>query len=293
MRRTLLTVAVLSTVLAACGSPLGRDMPECSVDVSNTMILQVQSVPSAAYAACVNGLKSGWQYEHAEIDSSSSVFWLDSDRMGEPFITIELLPSCDVGGATPADSGHQDVELFKDVVSETTVDIVLVPERPSQATTSQALEVLSLLRDTEIKDREVVVSVSTSDDTTANRIKDAAGSGAHVIVISIRDAEEGTLSLRIAGTKEEIEMDASDAADNRPSHLLRNLDDAIDEIEDAETDPSYTGNWYYVFEGGCVVYTFDAEGNGVATIESDIETALGLFDAEVLRDFARDLGYNI
>lgn len=293
MRRTLLAIAVLSTVLAACGNPLGRDMPECSVDVSNTMVLQVQSVPTAAYAACINGLKSGWDYDHAQIESSRSVFWLDSDRMGAPFVTIELLPSCDVGGATPADSGQQDVELFKDVVSETKVDIVLVPERPSEATTSQALEVLSLLRGIEIKDRKVVVSVSTTEDTTANRIDDAARSGAHVIVISIRDAEEGTLSLRISGTAVEIELDSSDGADNRPSHLLRNLDDAIEEIEEAETEPSYTGNWYYVFEGGCVVYTFDAEGNGVATIESDIESALGLFDAEVLRDFARDIGYNI
>lgn len=293
MRRTVMVLAAFAVLATGCDSTLGREAPECDIDVTNTMVLQVQSVPSATYAACISGLKPGWDYEHAQIESGRTVFWLDSDRMGESFITVELLPTCNVGSATPADSGYPDIALFKNVLSETTVEIVLVPERPSQATTARALEILTTLRGTEIKDREVVVSVSTSDDTTANRIEDAAGSKAHVIIISIRDAEEGTLTLRLSGSTEEIELDARTGGDNRPADLKRNLDDAIEEIEDVETEPSYTGNWYYVFDGGCVVYTFDAEGNGVSTIESDIDLALGLFDAEKLRQFARDLGYNI
>ena len=86
------------------------------------------------------------------------------------------------------------------------------------------------------------------DATTAERIELAADSGAHVIVIGIRDVEEGTLGLLVAGTTTEVTVD--------------DLDDAIDAIEDAETESSYTGNWYYVFDGGCVVYTFDASGTG-------------------------------
>jgi len=293
MRLAFLTIAALAVLAVGCATPLGRDILECEVEISNSMILQVQSVPSAAYAACVDGLKPGWEYNHAQIESGRSRFFLDSDRMGEPFITVELLATCDVAGAASEDSGQPDVALFKDVVSETTVQVVLVPERPSEATTARALEVLTLLRGTEIKNRKVVVSVSTSDDTTAARIKDAADSGAHVIVISIRDAEEGTLTLLLNGSNEEIELDARRLGETRPVNLQRNLDDAIEEIEDVETEPSYVGTWYYVFEGGCVVYTFDAEGNGVSTIESDIEAALGLFDAEELRDFARKLGYNI
>ena len=293
MRLAFLTVAVLAVLAVGCATtPLGRDVPECGTDVSNTMILQVQSVPTAAYVACINGLKAGWDYEHAQIESGRSAFTLDSDRMGEPFITVELLPTCDVTGAAPEDSGQPDVELFKDVVSKTTVQVVLVPERPSEATTARALEVLTIVRDTLIKNREVVVSVSTSDDTTAERIGNAQKSGAHVIVISIRDAEEGTLSLYVAGSDEELEADYTENADPHDD-LIRNLDDAVEEIEDAETEPSYRGNWYYVFDGGCVVYTFDAEGNGVSTIVSDIDVALGLYDAESLREFARNLGYNI
>ena len=42
-----------------------------------------------------------------------------------------------------------------------------------------------------------------------------------------------------------------------------------------------------------MIYTFNARGSGVTTIEEDIEQALGLFDAEDLREEARELGYDI
>jgi hypothetical protein len=199
--------------------------------------------------------------------------------MGEPFITVEVLGACDPGDAAPAESRYRDIALFKDVRKETTVAVVLVPEQPSAATTARAVEILETLGDVEIRDRSMVVTVSASDTPTGDRISRAISSGAHVIVISIRDAEEGTLTLQLAGHDQEVKVD--------------DLDDAIDEIEDVETKPSYTGNWYYVFEGGCVVYTFDAEGPNVNTIERDIQRALGLFDAEALREIARDLGYDI
>ena len=41
------------------------------------------------------------------------------------------------------------------------------------------------------------------------------------------------------------------------------------------------------------MYTFDAEGPDITTIETDIQAALGFFDADTLRQFARDLGYDI
>jgi hypothetical protein len=280
MRRRVLILLVLGLLGTACDSTLGRDIPECEIDnAGNTLVLEVQSVPQAAFVACVAGLKPGWDYQHAQIESGRSVFWLDSDRMGEPFITVEVVGSCDPGDAAPAESRYPGIALFKDVHKETTVAVVLVPEQPSEATTARAVEILNTLGDVEIRDRIVVATVSASDTPTGDRIRRAASSGAHVIVISIRDAEEGTLTLQLAGQNQEVKVD--------------DLDDVIDEIEDVETKPSYTGNWYYVFEGGCVVYTFDAEGPDVNTIERDIQRALGLFDAEELREFARDLGYDI
>jgi hypothetical protein len=135
------------------------------------------------------------------------------------------------------------------------------------------------LEDVEIRGRTVVVSASKPDESTRARIDQAAASGAHVIIISIRDAEEGTLTLLVRGTDVEIQVD--------------DLDDALEAIEDAESESSYTGNWYYTFDGGCVVYTFNAEGSGVATLDEDVQIALSLYDAEALRESARQAGYRL
>jgi len=278
MKRHLAVLTVIAVFVSACANPLGRTVPECD-SAGNSMVLQVQSVPGSAYVACVNGLKTGWEYEHLQARSGRSVFSLDSDRMGASFIVVEDVLSCDVGGATPADSDDPAIALFKDVVSETTLEVVLVPEGSSEETAARADEILSEFDGTEIKGRTVMMSISASDDSTAARISRATAAGAHVIIISIRDAEEGTLTVLLEGRAEELEVE--------------DLDDAIDAIEDAEAQSSYRGKWYFVFEGGCVVYTFDAEGPGVGTIESDIQAALGLYDAAALRQTARDLGYDV
>jgi len=242
------------------------------------MILQVQSVPGSAYVSCINRLKTGWEYEHLQARSGHSVFWLDSDRLGGSFVMVENVLSCNVDDATPSDFYDSPIRLFKDVVSETTVDIILVPEGASEVARTYATEVRVRLENTGIKDRVTAVSVSISDEPTAARVGKAAATGAHVITIGVRDAEEGTLTLMLGGQQPEYEGD---------------LDQVIDAIEDAETESSYRGRWYYVFEGGCVVYTFDAEGPGVDTIESDIEVALGLYEVDPLRKSARDAGYNL
>ena len=277
MRRNIALILVLAAVVTACANPLGRSVPECDT-VRGSLVLGVQSVPGAAYVACINGLKTGWTYRDLEATNGRSVFWLDSDRMGDTFITVENVLSCDIGDAIGGESGVPSVELFKDVVVETTVEVVVIPEGAVGQTLEYAAEITTELEAIVVKGRETRVSVSLANDSTAVRASRAAASGAHVIIISVRDAEEGTLTLLLNGQTQEYEGD---------------LDDAIDAIEDAETKSSYRGNWYYVFDGGCVVYTFDAEGASVDTIEEDIGIALGLFDADGLRQTARDAGYNL
>jgi hypothetical protein len=277
MRRNIALVLVLAAAVTACTNPLGRSVPECD-SVRASLVLGVQSVPGAAYVSCINGLKTGWAYRDLEATNGRSVFWLDSDRLGDTFITVENVPSCDVGDAMREESGVSSVEFFKDVVAETTVEVVIVPEGTVGQTLEYAAEITAELEATVIKGRETIVSVSLANDSTAVRASRAAASGAHVIIISVRDAEERTLTLLVRGQTQEYQGD---------------LDEAIDAIEDAETKSSYRGNWYYVFDGGCVVYTFDAEGASVDTIEEDIGIALGLFDARGLRQTARDAGYNL
>lgn len=283
MRRTTLALAAVA-LASSCANPLGAGVPECDPSqLSSSMIVQIQAVPDATYVPCIYGLLTGWDYYPVEARSGRAVYYLNSDRMGLFFLTVEVLPSCQPTGIPTAfeDEDITEVELFKDVEAESTVEIVLVPEGPAGATVARALDIDEELEELEIKDRAVVVEISSGGEATTDRINQAAGGGAHVIAISIRDAEEGTLTVRLAGTAATDELSVD------------NLGDAIDEIEDVETPPTYRGKWYFVFAGGCVVYTFNAEGPGVETIEDDVLIALGLFDAEALREVAREEGFDI
>lgn len=243
------------------------------------MVLAVESVPGSRYVSCIVGLRAGWDYNDLTAKSWQSSYTLDSDRMGTGFLRIDNLQSCDVGDAVRVGSNKPGVELWEDVEAHTTVEIVIVPEGPTMATSVRTIELLGELDGEEIKGRVVVASSSSANEPTATRIRSAVATGAHVIIVSVRDAEEGTLSVLVRGSQREIEV--------------ANLDAALDAIADVETESTYVGKWYYVFDGGCVVYTFDAVGPGVATLEEDVRIGLSLFDAEELRQAARDAGYEL
>lgn len=280
MRKYALLLVAIALASSACASELGRRVPECEAG-SGTLVLAVQSVPGSEYVSCIFGLKAGWDYEDLRAVSGSSWYSLDSDRMGLGFLRVDNLTSCDVGDAVLVETIEPDIELWRDVVAEVRVFIAIVPEVLTEATSARTAELITDLADVEIEGRDLKVTTYLPDEPTetADRIEAAAADGAHVITIGVRDAEEGTLTLRLHGTSVDLQVE--------------DLDDAIDLIDDVETEPSYRGNWYYVFDGGCVKYTFNAVGPGVATLESDIEIALSLYDAEALRQVARDEGYRI
>jgi hypothetical protein len=53
----------------------------------------------------------------------------------------------------------------------------------------------------------------------------------------------------------------------------------------------YRGSWYYLFDGGCVEYHFDAEGPEVDEIAGDVRDALSFFEREPLDDLLeREIG---
>ena len=278
MKRLAITLGVFALVASGCATTLGRSIPECD-DAQGTLILAIQSVPGSQYVSCIFGLKAGWKYQDLKAEAGRSSYTLDSDRMGDGFVQVENVLSCDVGDAVLEDELDTGVALWKDVEAEIDVSIVIVPEGPSDRTSTRGAEITLKLEGSEIRGRAVVVSSSKPDESTRTRIDQAAASGSHVIIISIRDAEEGTLTLLVRGTDVEIEVD--------------DLDDALEAIEDAESESSYTGNWYYKFDSGCVVYTFNAEGSGVATLDEDLQIALSLYDAETLRESARQAGYQL
>jgi hypothetical protein len=271
---------MLSVLLAGCSDiPLGRGIPACDAP-ENSMVLSVQAIPDTEFVPCINGLSTGWDYQHLEAETGLSVFWLDSDRMGQRFLKVELEPSCDAGGAEQVTTDETDVPLLMDVREELEVVVTVIPEGRSAETFAYGNRVvLGLGVEEEIEGRELVVQADASNTPTGARIERALASGSVVVVLSVRDAEEETMTVILPDTGEE--------------RTGLSLDAAFDFIEDSVDPPSYRGNWYYLFDGGCVTYTFDAEGPGVETIEADVKAALGLFDAELFRQAGRDAGFRI
>jgi hypothetical protein len=296
-RRWPVLVLPVGLLLVSCGTNLGRESPECDVP-TNSLILSVQSVPGTAFAPCINGLKAGWEYEDLEAQSGQSIFSLDSDRLGgggpgfeeNPFLKVSLLPSCDVSEAIEVESDEPGVPLFVDVEVDRDVPITIVPDSRSLPTVIYADRLQRELDGTVISGRPVVVGIDRTFRDTKQRISEAQISGHAVVVVSARDEEDTTLTLLLPGSDIELIGLKVNTAPLSPAAL--DLGIVIDELEGVTAEASYVGSWYYPFAGGCVTYTFDAHGSGVSTIESDVQAALGLYDAEALRQEARDLGFD-
>ena len=282
MTRRFVVALGLLAILSGCGDvPLGRGVPGCE-EGSQSLILSIQAIPDTEYVPCINGLPIGWDYQDLYAETGSSVFWLDSDRVGFRFLEVALEESCDTGAAeqVTTDEAEFGVPLLVDVEEQFTVTVTVIPEGRSAETSTYANQVVQeLSSEDEIEGRELVVQTDARNTPTADRIEQALAAGDVVVVVSVRDAEEETMTVILPNTRAE--------------HPDLSLDDAFELIEDNVDPPSYRGNWYYIFEGGCVTYTFDAEGAGVETIEADVKAALGLSNAEDFRQAGRDAGFEI
>ncbi len=89
---------------------IGAHPPLCGT--GHAMILAAQAVPSAAQLPCVSELPSGWRIGGADITSSRSVFWLDSDQAGPRAVTVTLSAACDVAGNQPEPSDRPGTQRF-------------------------------------------------------------------------------------------------------------------------------------------------------------------------------------
>ncbi len=293
-----LLILPIGLLLASCGgSNLGRGVPECD-DPGASLILSIQSVSGTAFAPCIGELEPGWEYRDLEAKSGQSIFYLDSDRLGgggpgfeeNPFLKVSLLPSCDVSEAVQAESDEPGVRLFVDVQVAIDVPITIVPDSRSLPTLIYADRLQEKLDGTVISGRPVVVGIDRTFNDTSQRISAAKQSGHAVVVVSARDVEDTTLTLLLPGSDIELVGLKVNTAPLSPAAI--DLGIVIDELEGVTAEASYVGSWYYLFANGCVTYTFDAHGSGVDTIESDVQAALGLYDAEALRQEARDLGFD-
>ena len=279
MRRLIFAACVLAVLSVGCSEQqLGRRIVECeglSQELGTSTILTAQAVPGTAYIPCVEALRPGWKFEHVQARSGEAYFTVDSDRMGMEFLRVTLLPSCDVGAARSVISDEGDVDLSVEVLEEN-ADFAVVVVPVASRHHNYAVSVVAHLMSESVRGRDISATLDESDAPISEKIASAHAAGTPVIIIDDAEVDTETVSLRRVGGDEESGLD---------------FDAALDEIEDDVDGPVYKARWFYTFDGGCIRYDIDAEGEGAQSVKSDVARAIGVYPMEELYELARQAGY--
>jgi hypothetical protein len=284
MRRSVLLALCAVLAVTACSEQrLGRAEPACDPDrLGGAIVLAAQSVPGTAYAPCIDQLSVGWSYEHLVAESGQSRFWLNSDRVGSRFLQVTMEASCDLDDAVEVTSDEPGIARYEHVVqADVTSTVAIVPEGDEASSHRYAEEIATDVEGTVLAGRQLQVTILDGPGTTEDRIASALAEGHPVIVAGPRGEEEATVELQVrAGPADEVAVDRAIP-----------LAAALEQLETHLAEPRYRATWYYVFEGGCVTYEFDAHGPSVATVTTDVERALGFLPLAGPREQARREGY--
>ncbi|MGI9607957.1 MAG: hypothetical protein ACR2P0_17645 [Acidimicrobiales bacterium] len=272
----LLAIALIST---SC-SNLGLGEAGCVQqigDVSSTNILNVQAVPTAKYTPCLDELRLGW--DSVEWFAEDGRAGVDIVKSFDTFLTVAVTESCDVSDAIAVNSGFLDIRRFDDVeVQDTEITISVVPS--SEDSLRFARTLVAEMDEFQIDDRPVRYIIDGHiGQTVGTRVELAWSRADYMWIIGDLDAEEGTVQQR-----------AQDAAANGRGLAPH---DALELIEEVVPPVFYRGDWYFVFEGGCITYEFDATGTLAETVAADASDALGFYPAGELREEARKLGFEL
>ena len=114
--------ALLLSGCAAERTSVSRQVPACSVDdgqAADGVVLMAQSVPSATWVPCVEGVPLGWGFGGLDARSGSARFWLDSDRDGRRAIEVRLEEACDTTGATEIPTDREGLRRLERVTQVT------------------------------------------------------------------------------------------------------------------------------------------------------------------------------
>ncbi len=277
-QRWLAVVAVTGLVLSACAN-LGAELPHCldrGVSLPGSLVLEAQAVPSAHYGPCLGQLEPGWEAHDLVAESGRAWLWLDSDRMGDRFLTVTLQPRCDVAAtATTADSGLEGIDLYLDIATPdaiATLVVIPVAERHLE----YAIELVDQLQDAGLAAR----GWEAFGPPFSERVNGVLEAGYVALIVDDVDVEAATVAIRTPEAPR----------DEEPGVTFEQTVNRFGGIEGAEV---YRGEWYYVFEGGCVLYEFDAEGPGSADLINVVKDVLGFAPLEQLREIARRDGFDI
>ena len=224
---------------------------------------------------------------YAEFGSKQELFEATLEHYNRHHLTRVLGPieapeagPTDYAGfaAQPTACGAEAPPAPREVTfEEPEVGITVVASGGALAAARMLIEELD---EEEIDDRPIRYTFDDAVDIPPNiRVDRALSNEQYVWVISELDAAEGKIELR----------------SNDPNMAGRGLtpDDALDLIEDFAPEVHYRGHWYFVFEGGCITYEFDASGRLAETVAADADDALGFYPAFELREIGREAGFDL
>ncbi|MCP3995075.1 MAG: hypothetical protein GY722_08415 [bacterium] len=278
-RKAALVVLLSALLLSGCGR-LGTGIPACDTPSSNpnsATVLTLQAVPEAAFSPCVTSIPLGW--DDVEFDVERGQMRLELGREYSSFLDVTLTPSCDIGEAieVPTDiDGIARYEAITEVSNE--IRIVMIPnaERPRVHATTM----MEQLQGVRVDDRPLVFSIDDDIDASVrSRVNKALFANDYVWIVGDLDVDEGTLEMRATPDGEEMRG--------------LEIDEALDLVGDLTPEVRYEGQWFFVFEGGCITYDFDAEGNVASSVAGDTEKAIGFYPNSALRDAAESAGYRL
>lgn len=117
MRKRLLVWSLgLSLVATSCATIVPPKAPSCVEEqTAGMLIIEAQSVPTAALIPCVGALPIGWSFETFHVDNRGTTFYLDSDRAGAQAVRVNLRRACDVGDATEVPTDTPGARQFEKI----------------------------------------------------------------------------------------------------------------------------------------------------------------------------------
>lgn len=279
MRRGVLALVALALAVGGCSS-LGLGEASClppERGVSAANILTIQAVPTAKYTPCLDELRLGWDSVEWYAEDGRAGFKIT--RSISPFLTVEVTESCDVSEAIRVDSGFPDIERYEAIESQATeIGITIIPSSFRSLLSSRLL--LESLEGTEVDDRPVIFTVDEDlGRHVGERVDQALLSNDYVWVIGELGAVEGTIEMR----------------SNDPGANARGVSTtvALELIDDSVPDVLYRGDWFFIFDGGCITYEFNAKGRLAETVAADAEDAIGFYPASVVVEEVRRQGAEI
>ncbi|MFC2177452.1 hypothetical protein ACFLRH_03450 [Actinomycetota bacterium] len=265
-------MSTLAVALAACGR-LGLGEQTCEDNVrepSPANVLAAQAVPTARYTPCFRSLEVGW--DDVDFEAENGRAGIGVEHGTETFLTAVVTASCDVAEARRVMSGHTDIEKFIDIEQiRSDISVAVLPATTRQMAHSFALA--ERWNNMELGGRRVIFRIDPDlSSSIATRFERALPDHQYIWIIDELDMAENTLEMRSEGMEPMAQLTA---------------EEALDFIKDDMVTETYRGRWYFTFDGGCITYTFDAEGPMAGTVAEDATANLGFYPAYQLRAPAR------